>query len=458
MVEHHLPPKVAKANLKPEVLKLVETAKTLYQEKLAYFVQNHKPPAFVVGAPGRVNLIGEHTDYTGGYVLPLAIDRWTIVYGTGHLHTGKGNAPTTVRLRMVSDKALDDLVEERRLSADVRPPDEVEPRSWVTYVVGTVAQYLPDLPHEGCSLDLAMAFASEVPLGAGLSSSASLEVATATFVECFMHDMAFSSLPKEEPMEPAVARALRCQKAENDWAYSPCGIMDQLVSSAAQDGMLLLIDCRSLELSHVQLKKDPTEKPMILVTNSKVSHSIADGEYGVRRGQCNDALEAMQQVPLYHVMSLRDATLQDVETAKSIMDDVTYRRAKHVVTENTRTKECKTALKLGVWDRVGELMNGSHASLRDDFEVSCEEIDFLVDAAQNHAGVFGSRITGGGFGGCTVTLVKEDNVKDLIEALKRSYKERFDKDCDCFVTHPGPGATVMAIDMDCIPESDFYKK
>jgi galactokinase len=200
------------------------------------------------------------------------------------------------------------------------------------------------------------------------------------------------------------------------------------------------------------------DEPLILISDSKVEHEIADGEYGKRRRECNDALEAMHMVPLYHVLSLRDATLQDCKDAQSKMDDVTYRRAKHVVTENKRTQECKTAIKLGVYDRVGELMNASHASLRDDFEVSCEEVDFLVDIAQKHEGVYGSRMTGGGFGGCTVTLVKKSALASVVETLKTSYKEKYDTGCDCFVTHPGPGARVLAIDLDCKPESDFFKK
>jgi len=445
-----LPPKISKAGLSPDLRKLVDSAKKLYQDKLGGFVLDHNPPAFIVAAPGRVNLIGEHTDYTGGYVLPLAIDRHTVVYGTGHVHTGKGTVPTSVKLRIVSDHAEDDVVEERKLTGEPVPPDESEPRTWVNYVFGVVAQFLEDLPHEGCIVDLAMAISSDVPVGAGLSSSAALEVATATFVECFMHEFAYTSLPEsEQEGDKSVPRALRCQKAENEWALSPCGIMDQICSSCAQEGSLMLIDCRSLEITHVEMKKDPVEQPQILVVNSKVEHEIADSEYGKRRGECNEALEAMQQVPLYHVLSLRDATLQDCETAKDKMDEVAFKRAKHVVTENQRTKECKTALKLGLWSRVGELMNASHKSLAEVFEVSCEEIDFLVDIAQKHAGVFGARITGGGFGGCMVALVKKEDLEDLKEQLQSAYKEKYGKDCDCFVIRPSGGAKVLAIDVEC---------
>jgi galactokinase len=443
----HVPAKISDMELSPSLEKLVDGAKHLYKEKLAYFVtQTHKPPAFIVAAPGRVNLIGEHTDYTEGFVLPLAVDQSTVIFGTGFLHTGKGMAPTTVLVRFASDQGGSDLVEERTLTHKTELPDESDPRSWANYVVGVVAQFLPDLPAEGCTLDLAFAICSDVPLGAGLSSSASLEVAVAKFVECFMHqDLAYSSVQNKD-VDVIKERALRCQIAENEWAFSPCGIMDQLASSAAQDGSLMLIDCRSLEVTHVPMKEASEGQPVILVTNSKVEHEIADSEYGVRRRECQDATEAMQQVPLYHVLSLRDATLADVKTAKDKMEETTYRRATHVVTENMRVKECKIALKTGLWDRVGELMNHSHSSLKDDFEVSCEEIDFLVEVAQKHPGVYGSRMTGGGFGGCTVTLVKKENADELIGALKADYMAKFGKLCDCFLTQPGPGARVLGID------------
>lgn len=450
MSETHHPPKLANAKLPANISKLIDEAKGLYKNKLAYFAQTHKPPAFIVCAPGRVNVIGEHTDYNDGYCLPMAIDYQVIAYGTGFVHTGKGTGPTTIRLRMISCKKNDgdDTVEERKLTANaLTPPDETTPKSWTNYVIGTIVQYIPDLPPEGCNLDLAIAFASDVPIGAGLSSSAALETATATFLECFMHDMAFSSSSSGDIKRE---RAIRCQKAENEWALSPCGIMDQYVSSAAEKNNCMLLDCQSLEVTQIPFKQ-ADDTPAIVVANSNVTHEIADGEYGKRRRECADAVTTMQNVPLYHVLSLRDANLQDCEDAKEKMGDVIYRRAKHVVTENKRVLECKTALKMGLWDRVGALMNDSHASLKNDFDVSCEEVDLLVDTAQMFEGVYGSRITGGGFGGCTITLVKKDRVDELVEQLKSVYKAKFDKECDVFVTTASAGARVLAVDVDCKP-------
>lgn len=434
---------------------LVNKTKQLYIDKLGFYVGNHKPPAYVVAAPGRVNLIGEHTDYTGGFVLPFATDKCTVIYGTGFLHTGKGAGPTTVRVRMLSDQVQGDIIEERRLSGHYKPPLEDDPKNWVDYVVGTIIQYMPDLPGEGSAVDIAFAVGSNLPIGAGVSSSASLEVAVATFLECFLHDMAFSSSPGADPK---IERALRCQTAENEWARSPCGIMDQLASSAAEEGHLMLIDCKSLSIEQVLMKRGGSdEEPLLLVANSNVTHDIADGEYGKRRKECHDVVEAMQQVPLYHVTELRDANLKDCDDAKEYLDETLYKRARHVVTENQRTKEAKIALKMGLWDRVGELMNQSHLSLKDDFEVSCEEVDFLVETAQNFDGVYGSRMTGGGFGGCTVTLVKKSVAQSLTEKLKADYKAKFNKECDVFVTRPSAGARVIAKDKDCSAESDFFK-
>jgi galactokinase len=477
----------------PNVAALVDKAKALYQDKLAYFAQNHKPPAFVVAAPGRVNLIGEHTDYTGGFVLPLAINLSTVVYGTGFVKVvAQAKTPTSIRLRMYSDQSPKGLVEERRLTGFYPPPEKPNPDdtdspgiTWSDYVVGTIVQYMPDLPTEGCHIDLVMAFASDIPLGAGLSSSASLEMATAVFLENFLHDYAYSSASlvpdgtlnsskskimlevsaEDEEKQTKIERALRCQKAENEWAHSACGIMDQMISSCAVEGHLLLLDCRDLEYTHVPLKQtNTTNPPVLVITNSNVEHKLAgeDSQYATRRNQCQDALLAMQSIPLYHVLSLRDATLQDVKDGhdKGKMDDVAYQRAKHVVTENARTKEAKVALRLGTWDRLGELMNASHDSLRDDFQVSCDEVDFLVETARGCDGVFGSRMTGGGFGGCIVSLVLKDSADALMETLSTGYSEKYGADKTCpsiIVEKPGPGARVLAIDMDCKPESDFYK-
>lgn len=286
-------------------------------------------------------------------------------------------------LRFVSSKEPNDIAL-IQVDLNSKPPVQV---SWETYVVGTVFQYLQDLPR-GNSLELTFAICGDVPLGSGLSSSASLEVSVARFVEEILGDKAFSSCPN---VLPSKIRALRCQKAENDWAQSPCGIMDQFISSAGQEGSLLLIDCRSLEFQLVKMASE--NEPVLVVTNSNVQHSIAGGEYGERVRQCRMATLALQALNP-NIASLRDATIEEVQAAKETMDATSYKRATHVVTENQRTLKARDALEQGDWELVGKLMNSSHASMRDDYEVSCEEIDILVDIAQGHPGVFGSRLTG----------------------------------------------------------------
>ena len=510
------PPKLshAKTSLSATQIRLIDQAKSLYQERLAYFAQTHHPPAYVCCSPGRVNLIGEHVDYQNGYVLPMCLDDQyqTVCYGTGFLHTTTGSSgattmaaqpPTSIRLRLVSDQAdVPEMIEERRFSANTITPPPPPPSSsssssskpssaddddnnnnvedfagmtdssnakWVNYVMGVIVQYLPDIPQTGCVLDLAMSYTSTIPISAGLSSSAALEVVTALFIECFLHDgMAFSSVSSSDrnTKSTSVLRALRCQKAEHTWAHSPCGIMDQYVVSCTSDTLpeVMLIDCRSLTSTPVVLK-DTEDAPVFLITNSMVPHDISnDAQYGLRRKECHDAVCALQSVPLYHVESLRDAVMADLEKGKHKLisssdgDDTLYKRAHHVISENVRTTECAVALRLGLWEKAGTLMNASHLSLQNDFNVSCKEVDLLVHLTQQLDGVYGSRMTGGGFGGCTVTLVQPDQVKAVMETIQAKYLEQTGLQCQCFITRPGHGAKVLAIDMDCKPESDFFKK
>ena len=281
------------------------------------------------------------------------------------------------------------------------------------------------------------------------------EVSVARFVEEVLgSSVAFSSIPNKEtdaPILPAKIRAIRCQKAENTWCGSPCGIMDQYVSSAAQSGAFLLIDCTSLDYQETKMNlqsktdsKVDEDEVVLVVTNSNVQHDIAGGEYPIRVQQCKEATRVLNdQTPT--ITTLREATLHDVETAFD-KTSVCYRRAKHVVTENARTLECKLALEAGDWKTVGRLMNESHASMKDDYEVSCDEIDCLVRIAQTTEGVYGSRLTGGGFGGCTVTLVKKSAASNLVQRLQRDYRTEHHKECVCFETQPSQGAHMVSLD------------
>lgn len=419
-----------------------ESMKVKLKEASELFQKNFdEVPTCIAVAPGRVNLIGEHVDYTGGFVLPFAIDYSTVVVGQGCIKALDSDSSSTgpqATIRFVSCKSPDDVVQ---VTIDTKstPPEET---SWKTYIVGTVFQYLADLPSDA-ALDLTFSISGDVPLGSGLSSSASLEVSVARFVEAVMGDAAFSSCSANDP--PAKIRALRCQKAENEWAKSPCGLMDQYISSAGQEGSLLLIDCTSLDYQETRMASTANE-PVLVVANSNVQHDIGGGEYPVRVRQCQTATEALQKVNP-KIKTLRDATLADVEAAKSKMDDISFLRAKHVVTENERTLQAKEALEKGDWKLVGELMSASHTSMRDDYEVSCEEIDIMVDIAQRQPGVYGSRLTGGGFGGCTVTLVDKEHAPALVATLTKEYNAKTGKDCFCFETKAAQGAHVLPIDI-----------
>ena len=410
--------------------KLVDDATALYKASYG----GDGSPIMTACAPGRVNLIGEHTDYTGGFVLPLAIHYSTVVVGSGRLVTAA--TTNSSKISLVSMISPDGVVEVHEITKETLPPASHDSH-WTWYVVGVVAQFLVDLP-ENTAFDLQLSIAGNVPLGGGLSSSASLEVAVACFLEHIMGDHAFATSPD---IPPAKERAIRCQRAENLWCHSPCGIMDQYISSAGQEAALLLIDCTTNNFTVVTMKTPNTLS--LVVTNSNVKHDIAGGEYPVRVAQCKAATEILRAVHGDAIVTLRNATLEQVDAAKDQLGDLHYRRAKHVVTENERTVQAKDALEQGDWALLGSLMNASHDSMRDDYETSCTEIDFLCATAQAHEGVYGSRLTGGGFGGCTVTLVETSQVESLIACLMKEYKEKMDKDCVCFETSPGPGARML---------------
>jgi galactokinase len=371
-------------------------------------------PRWSAAAPGRVNLIGEHTDYNGGFVLPMAIDRYTVaVAGPG---TGR-------RIRLLSENT--GQADELDATAPITRSTRVTrgEGDWANYVRGVLAGFRHlevDIPGLDVLID------SDVPLGSGLSSSAALEVAAATLLESVTGRV----------LDP-IHKALLCQRAEHAFAGVPCGIMDQFASTLAREGHLLLLDCRSQELEHVPMT-DPAVS--VLITNSGVRHELATGEYGKRRARCEEAAAALG-VPL-----LRDATLESLEAARGRLPDETFRRARHVVTEDARTLRAAQLLRQGRWSAVGELMYESHTSLRDDFEVSCGELDQLVEIARalgEAGGVYGCRMTGGGFGGCTVSLVAAAAVEAVAEAVRSSYRKATGIDAAIFISRPAQGAAIL---------------
>ncbi|MDX1681785.1 MAG: galactokinase [Phycisphaeraceae bacterium] len=358
-------------------------------------------PAAVAAAPGRVNLIGEHTDYNDGFVLPMAIERQAVIAAA----PGEPG-----RYRVVSTEMGE---------VELRPGQSAQEVSgWSAYVMGVIV----GLKEAGIELEgLNAVIDSTVPTGGGLSSSAALEVSVATVAE----QLAGVALSVEK-------KALLCQKAEHDYANVPCGVMDQFISAGARAGAAMLLDCRSLERRAVELA-DPSVA--ILIIDSAVRHELADGAYADRRAACERAAEALG------VKALRDATLEMIDAAD--LDETDARRARHVVGENKRTVEAAEALASSNWSAAGRAMNASHDSLRDDYEVSCDEVDHLVAATRGRGesgGVYGARMTGGGFGGCMVALVQADRAPEIAEAVLEDYESTLGITGRCFVSQPAAGA------------------
>lgn len=368
-------------------------------------------PTIAVAAPGRVNLIGEHVDYNDGFVFPLALEKNTYILAS----------PSPDNLcHVVSEKFPAQVA---TFAPGDSPVEEGAPK-WTAYLKGMTALYernnIPVQPFQAVVV-------SDVPLGGGLSSSAALEMATGVLLEAL----------NGETVDPS-KRALMGQECEQQFAGVPCGIMDQLISSRGVAGHALLIDCRTLDVEAVPLD-DP--EVCVVIANSKVTHELSGSEYPTRRKQCAEAARVIAEKYGDYITHLRDCDMGMLENVRDTLDQVTYQRAKHAIEEDVRTLEAKKCLIEGDLVTVGVLMYKSHASLRDLFEVSTTEIDHLVEIARGVDGVYGSRITGGGFGGCTVSLVKKSAVKDLFDAFEKQYPVvSGGVMADVFDTRPGVGA------------------
>jgi len=369
-----------------------------------------RPPRWIAAAPGRVNIIGEHTDYNDGFVLPMAIEFYSVMAADRPVD---GREVITLRSTLETEVATIDLS---------RPVAPSAPK-WGNYPRGVVAGFQARGIQPG-GLDVLLH--STVPLGSGLSSSAALEVCTATLLETVTGTT----------LDP-VEKALLCQKAEHDFAGVPCGIMDQFISALGREGHLLLLDCRTRKTEIVPLQ-DPSVA--LLIINTNVKHELSGGEYAERRAQCEEAARNLG------VKSLRDVTVEQLEKGKSMMRDLVYRRARHVIGEISRTVRAAGSVRQSDWPAVGRLMYASHVALRDDFEVSCPELDAVVEIAEaigEKRGVYGCRMTGGGFGGCCVALVKASSVDGITKKIATDYKARTGVAATIFASRPAAGATVL---------------
>jgi galactokinase len=391
------------------------TLKELSSHVAAEFQKHYgRAPRWIVAAPGRVNVIGEHTDYNDGFVLPMAIERYAVMAAdlpASHFATARTHI-----------EIYDIHFEEKAQIELIGPITKGLPK-WSNYIRGVLCGF----QNRGQKIPaLDIAFMSTVPLGGGLSSSAALEVCTATLMEA-------ATGKSIDPVE----KALLAQKAEHDFAGVPCGIMDQFISALGREGNLLLLDCRTRKTELVPMS-DPSVA--LLVINTNVKHELSGGEYAERRAQCEEAAAKLG------VKSLRDCSPEKLEEGRGKLSEVVFRRARHVIGEIERTTHCAEAIRESNWPTAGQLMYASHSSLRDDYEVSCAELDAVVEIAEdigNKGGVYGCRMTGGGFGGCCVALVKASAVDSISKTIAAEYKAKTGIDATIFSSRPAAGATIL---------------
>ncbi|MGI9276067.1 MAG: galactokinase [Endozoicomonas sp.] len=365
-------------------------------------------PEFYFQSPGRVNLIGEHTDYNDGFVLPCAIDYQAMIAAI----------PRNDKKIVATAASFDGQVTEFELTLPIQSSTEA---SWSNYVRGVATA----LMERGLELKGAnIAIIGNVPQGAGLSSSACLEVVTGlALTHMSGHDVSLKDL------------ALIGQEAENKYVGVNCGIMDQMVSACGEKDHAMLLDCRSLETRAAAIP----EGAAVVIINSNKKRGLVDSEYNTRRQQCEEVAEH------FGVKALRDLTVADLEARKAELNEVAYRRARHVITENNRTLEAVDALSSGDLKRMGVLMADSHASMRDDFEITVPAIDAIVEIVKEVIGEEGGvRMTGGGFGGCVVSLAPVSKVEAIKKVIEEQYTERSGLVADIYVCKASQGASVIA--------------
>jgi len=376
----------------------------------ALFAELYGGHPTVYRAPGRVNLIGEHTDYNDGFVMPAALNLYTYVAVTPRPDR---------RLRVYSenfDEACDVDLD------SIRPGKSGH---WSDYVRG-VAGVLESSGYKPRGADLAIA--SEVPLGSGLSSSAALEVSTAWAL------LSNSEINVDRNAIPQI-----CQQAEHLYPETKCGIMDQFISCHGRAGHALMLDCRSLDFQLLPLPGDVR----LMVCNTMVRHDHASGGYNTRQGECQEGLRALQQA-LPEIRALRDVTIDELEQHRSRLSPLIYKRIRHVVTENERVKMAASALQAADMAKLGELMADSHRSLRDDYEVSTPELDLMVELARDQKDVYGARMTGGGFGGCTINLVHSARAGEVQQRLEQNYEAKTGLSPTIIICEASDGAGAVA--------------
>lgn len=371
----------------------------LFQEKFS------STPRFFK-APGRINLIGEHTDYNEGFVLPAGIDKYCTI----------AIAPSSLEKTHVIAIDLNDTCEFEKI------PSQPIPSHWMNYIWGVMKAF----EKRGLSIPPFEAIIqSDIPVGAGLSSSAALEVVfTKAFNELFefsLSNMEITRIAKE---------------AENDFVGLQCGIMDMFASVHAKQHHAIKLDCRSLQYDYVQLQLNDYK---ILLIDTSVKHQLASSEYNQRRMECQSALEKMN-VEGVAANSLRDISTAQIEKAKHLLSEVEYKRASYVIQENIRLEKFVDAIRHSNWQEAGQLLHASHQGLKEQYEVSCPELDFLVEVSKKIEGIWGGRLMGGGFGGCTINLVEGHKIDQITSAVSAAYLSRFGLVPKYYIASTGDGA------------------
>ncbi|MBU6454718.1 MAG: galactokinase [Cyanobacteria bacterium REEB67] len=383
-----------------------------------------KAPSVTVRAPGRVNLIGEHTDYNEGFVFPVAIDREMIIAATA-------NGSDRINVYSLDYDACDAFVIPTSTGDDAMSAiAKSEKHAWADYLRAVIAT-LRKRGYKVSGFDAVLL--GNVPQGAGLSSSAAYEVAVVTLVNN-LDNLGIS----------AKDAALIAQQAENKYIGVQCGIMDQFISALGKEDSALLVDCRSLDFRAVPLNLAWRDYA-IVITHSGVQRGLVTSEYNARRAECNEGIQALSSMLGRKLNSLRDIDLAEFEKQASKLSDKVARRCRHVISENKRVLDAVAALESADLVEFGQLLNASHCSLRDDFEVSCPEIDQLVELSQQHDGVLGARITGGGFGGCTVAVVANKAIDSFKDEVIPAYEKLSGKHAEVYICVATDGAQVLEL-------------
>jgi len=375
-------------------------------------------PQVTVQAPGRVNLIGEHTDYNDGFVFPMAIERSVMICGRRR----KDN-------RLLMHQPAMAATEGATAEASLNRIEKDRERPWANYILG-VARELLNLSCSICGAELTVA--GTVPIASGLSSSAAIEVATATFFEALC---GLKIAPKEV--------ALLCQRAENQFVGVNCGIMDMFISKLGREGHALMIDCRSLEYTQV-----PFDDPAVtvVVADTGVRRGLVDSEYNTRRAECETGARLIGEALGRPVKALRDVSVAEFRRIEAEMHDPVRMRCRHVVTEDERVMQSVAALEAGDWKGFGRLLNDSHVSLRDDYEVSCDALNLITDLLRGERGAIGARMTGAGFGGCAIGVFRgldEKAVQAMCGRVAARYRERTGIEPSLFPTRAAAGASAV---------------